>query len=448
MVRGRQSKKGKEWRMRFPMAFLPAVLIPMVLLLPAALRAQEVLELPGRDRALRVDEEEVYSIGSMAGEEWETFGAINGVAFDSEGNLYILDRMSFRVVKVGPQGRFLTDMGRSGGGPGEFGMPLSLTVTRSGEVRVFDMGQQGFTLFNPDGSFKSTARVSTAVSGEMFLPNGGLMSLPGGEIVDGGYSASAMTVVGANDDPSAPRPVHIFTLGEEATLSTTFEAWNPRTETGEPREETLSGGGFQISAPPLRAFDPGLFVGVLPEGLLAIADTTTYTIKVVDPGKGVIRALERPFQPKSVTRRDQNAERDRRLEEIAAREASSSGSGTRARVISSDGGSGGSGIAVGPGQISDLLRARVEAMEFGPEIPVIAGMAADWDGRIWVERAGARVGEKGPIDLIGPDGLYLGTVQADEFRIPAAFGPGGLAAWVETDEFDVPVIVVKRLSIR
>jgi hypothetical protein len=30
-------------------------------------------------------------------------------------------------------------------------------------------------------------------------------------------------------------------------------------------------------------------------------------------------------------------------------------------------------------------------------------------------------------------------------EIPAAFGPDGLAAYVETDEFEVPVVVVRRL---
>ena len=29
--------------------------------------------------------------------------------------------------------------------------------------------------------------------------------------------------------------------------------------------------------------------------------------------------------------------------------------------------------------------------------------------------------------------------------MPDAFGPGGLVAFVETDEFDVPTIILKRL---
>ncbi|MFV2008104.1 MAG: hypothetical protein ACC667_11700, partial [Longimicrobiales bacterium] len=37
------------------------------------------------------------------------------------------------------------------------------------------------------------------------------------------------------------------------------------------------------------------------------------------------------------------------------------------------------------------------------------------------------------------------TIAADGMRIPDAFGPGGLVAYIERDEFDVPTILVKRL---
>ena len=115
----------------------------------------------------------------------------SGFFGDADGNLYILDAQNSRVVKVGPDGQFLATLGRSGEGPGEFTRPMSFSVTRSGEVRVFDMGHQGFTVFNPDGSLKSTARVP---GGNFFIPNGGLMSLPDGRMVDGGRSPVRLQV--------------------------------------------------------------------------------------------------------------------------------------------------------------------------------------------------------------------------------------------------------------
>ena len=42
-------------------------------------------------------------------------------------------------------------------------------------------------------------------------------------------------------------------------------------------------------------------------------------------------------------------------------------------------------------------------------------------------------------------GDYLGTLPPDGPRIPDAFGPGGLMAYIETDEMDVPTVRVVRL---
>lgn len=199
-----------------------------------------------------------------------------------------------------------------------------------------------------------------------------------------------------------------------------------------------------MTGAPQRAFDAGLFVGVFPDGRLAVADSTTYVVKIVAPGQGVIRTLRRPFTPREVTRRDRDAERERQLEQIAARTNSGSGSG-RAHV---SGGGGGGAVAIGAGQVSAMLEARVESMEFGETIPVLSGMTVDWAGRVWVERTGRRVGEDGPIDLIDSEGRYVGSVAPDGFRIPDAFGPDGLAAFIETDDMDLPIVVVKRLELR
>ncbi len=72
-----------------------------------SLGCQSRAELSGKDNPLEVQSEELYKVGTMAGEEWETFSTVAEVEFDSAGNLYILDRQNFRVVKVDPHGQFL-----------------------------------------------------------------------------------------------------------------------------------------------------------------------------------------------------------------------------------------------------------------------------------------------------------------------------------------------------
>ena len=68
----------------------------------------------------------------------------------------------------------------------------------------------------------------------------------------------------------------------------------------------------------------------------------------------------------------------------------------------------------------------------------------DWEGTMWVRRRGDEGAGGDPTDLITADGRYLGTFAPGATALPEAFGPGGLLAFVETDDLDVPYVVVKR----
>ena len=93
-------------------------------------------------------------------------------------------------------------------------------------------------------------------------------------------------------------------------------------------------------------------------------------------------------------------------------------------------------------------------------------METTWEGNIWVLRTPARgfvdtdlLGDAmesftsvptgliavgpGPLDAITPEGDYLGTIP--DSRMPNAFGPDGLVAYVTADALDVPTVVVRRL---
>ncbi|MDE0520350.1 MAG: hypothetical protein OXH79_00135, partial [Boseongicola sp.] len=80
-----------------------------------------------------------------------------------------------------------------------------------------------------------------------------------------------------------------------------------------------------------------------------------------------------------------------------------------------------------------------------PEVPVLRSLATSWNGRIWVQRRGEHPESDGPIDVVTADGEYVGTFSTDATAMPDAFGPDGLAAFIEFDEFDVARVVVRRL---
>ncbi len=62
------------------------------LLAATTARAQEAIELTGRDRQLEPAFEEVFRVGVLDGESWEMFATVPKVAFDERGNLYVFDR--------------------------------------------------------------------------------------------------------------------------------------------------------------------------------------------------------------------------------------------------------------------------------------------------------------------------------------------------------------------
>ncbi|MDE2877030.1 MAG: hypothetical protein OXQ93_16425, partial [Gemmatimonadota bacterium] len=72
-------------------------------------------------------------------------------------------------------------------------------------------------------------------------------------------------------------------------------------------------------------------------------------------------------------------------------------------------------------------------------------LSTTWDGSIWVCRRGDEPESDGPIDVVTSDGRYIGTFTEDATEIPDAFGPEGVAAFIEHDEFEVARVVVRRL---
>ena len=378
------------------------------------LAAQQVIELPADDRILEAEFEEVYRVGSFQGDEWEIFGSVGGVAFDGVGNLYILDTQAARFVVVDPDGSFLRDFGGVGDGPGEFGggtsSVIEFAVLPDGRTVAFDVGHQVFNVFAPDGEFERTVR----------MPGINFTTMPrleGREGVDAVLATAPIGSLstGAGDDSQAAlfrAVVRLHLSGEEVVRDTVTRAWKP---SGDPT-----------------GFVPRMMAGALPDGGVAYTDSSAYAIKVTMPGAGLARVLARPFMAEPVTERMRENDIARRLKDLE--EENNFGAD---RV----GGDRGARLR----RMAEFLRGRIESTVFYHEVPVVRTLRTSWEGTIWVRRRGEEPVSNGPIDLLTPDGGYLGSFPADATAIPSAFGPDGLVAFVERDELDVPTVVVKRL---
>jgi hypothetical protein len=411
----------------------------MLALCTGALDGQQMVDLPSEDRPLASAFDEVYRIGSFDGETWETFGEIGGVAFDGAGNLYVYDAQASRVVMVDPSGGFVREIGQQGEGPGELRLPAGFAVFRDGGVVIADMGHRAYSIFGSDGAYQR----SVSMGGGGVIRIGEMAPDPrGGAVYSGGGGRVMMSISGgpgARPEEPTSRPVERIGLeGEVAEATTVVDAWLP--PRGDPTE--LRGGGvsfsMQMAGP--RTFEPGLFVGTLPDGGIVYSDSSTYSVKVTDPNGALQRVLRRPIRPRPVTEKMEEAEKARQLAEMEG------GDGPRLRVMTASPGGGGA-QAIGGDAIKEMMRNRIDQLEFYPELPVVMDLTTGWGGKIWVVRRGEEPTDPGAVDVLTAAGQYVGTFASGELQLPSAFGPEGLVAFVETDDLDVPTVVVKRLPV-
>jgi hypothetical protein len=158
-------------------------------------------------------------------------------------------------------------------------------------------------------------------------------------------------------------------------------------------------------------FAPRATWDLLPDGRLVVADQLEYRIQIHDPGDGSTVWVGRPIEPRTVTERDREGARDQVREAYSGRLPGVGGTGTL--------------------QVQQI-DAIVAAMEFAERIPVVLTVRVDDLGRIWAQRAAADYhDDRGPIDILRPTGEYLGTLRRT--AMPAAFGPRGLVAWMDTE---------------
>lgn len=382
---------------------LPLLRILGVLALPSASLAQEVM-LSGKDQLLTGNAQIEFSIGAVDGEDWEVFTRITAAGFDGSGNLYVLDGGSSRVLKYDASGSFVSRIGRPGRGPAELARPVALDVRGDGSLGVLDAAN-GYVRFGPDGEHEATVRPTEPVYSRSVVASGDALILAQGALRATGRDAGGGV------------PILRLALSDGETASVIFEAPVPTTTASS--APTADGtAAFTFTRPPV--FSPTVRLAPASGNGFAIAYDGDWLVEIRDGDGRLRRALRRPFEARPTRQADREA--------VLARRAAASGGGAGtfgdrpARIRTTD-----------PGQPA-----------FAETIPVIRGMVGDGRGLLWVARETTPVGASlSPIDVIGPDGRYVGTLHNQ--ALPLAFSVDGRAVYVERDELDVQRVVVRRL---
>ncbi len=109
------------------------------------------------------------------------------IAFDGQGNVYVLDSGNHRVQKFSPDGAFVKTFGSKGQGPGEFYFPGSLDIDSQGNIYVEDTENQRIQILNPDGHLKKTVSFPKTRPGTMKIFNSGQILMRAGNSLMMGF---------------------------------------------------------------------------------------------------------------------------------------------------------------------------------------------------------------------------------------------------------------------
>ncbi len=129
------------------------------------------------------------------------------IAFDGEGNIYVLDSGNQRVQKFTADGTYLSTLGRKGQGPGEYAFPGSLEVTADGTLYVSDSGNQRIQVSSPDGKEHKTIPM-------LDVPPGNISLLSGNRILTG--AGGSGLAFGMRDPDKKDKPEKLFKVVDAA----------------------------------------------------------------------------------------------------------------------------------------------------------------------------------------------------------------------------------------
>jgi hypothetical protein len=323
--------------------------------------------------------------------EGESFYQVSAklVHADSSGNLYVLDRESYRVLVFDSSGSFLRAMGREGGGPGEFKLTLSFTVSKDGTSALFDLGKRSLVRFGADGGLLPELPFPAQYFGGSIHLDGDALIVP----------------VQTRNDEGVMSELRRLTPADTSVLAAV--AFPP----GKPIQLESCGMSFSGMGP---LFSPTLRWAAH-GNTVALATSDAYEVRVfrdITP----VRSIRRSLRPITATR------------EAAVREL---GEGMRVRTERGV-------VTCAPDEV-------VEQRGFAAVIPAIARIEIDPEGRLWVER-GHVADDDAPIDLYDAAGEYLGTLPSGT-PFPVTFLSASRPATITTDELDVTRVAVYELVV-
>lgn len=328
----------------------------------------------------------------------EPFTTINGLAEVAPGKVVISDVQEMRLVLADLRAGTVRDIGRKGGGPGEWQMPVSVLRGTNNRAIVGDPGLQKLHLVGADG------KISGAILPEAEETRASIgIAMARGTDARGRLYYQAMPNFQSGGIPDS---VEIARYDPAAKRVETLA----RVPSGMTGGVQRSGGNVSVTmrAKPYGEADAW---AVLPDGRVAIVRANPYRVDIASGPGTVQRGPVIPHAPVRIGK----AERDAYRERLAS---------ARPMMISIGGGGGGarSAPAAGGGQ-----RAEIPDSDFPEVMPPFSGQGAVQvtpEGEIWVQRTRAASDKTPTYDIFNSAGQLVGKATLKPNSTVVGFGAG------------------------
>lgn len=354
---------------------------------------------------------EEIRIGVLDGDEDYTLGRVVDVAVQPDGTIWIADALAHGIRRYDQQGRFIDILGRSGEGPGEFSTITGLERLPDGRMAAWDGNLARVSLFKSDGTVDKVFPLPLMVA----RMRGNIAEIFRADDLGRLYIFSPFLLP---NDAAQFGWMQVDTSG--AVLDTIPF---PDAQTEGPT------GGFKLYPfGRMGAFSVVTRGALSPDGQLVMARNSRYALNRPRSDGSILR-IERSWDPVSVNRQ----EREEREALIAASQ-----------------------------------RGTQQGASIPDRKPPFWAFWVDHESRIWVarhapavripesdeERSRREVTRAPPsewweplvLDVISPDGRYLGTVRIEDHQTDLRVARGRTIWVIEQGEFDEQYVVRYRIE--
>ena len=238
---------------------------------------RQITEWKSKNNLLKIKFVEDLIIKS-SGEGYSFFA--QGIEADSEGNIYIMDRYDFRVMKFDQEGNFAGTIGKRGQGPGEFETPSFIIIDNKDNLYVQDITRWLLAVFNKKGEFVENIKGSGVLS---YLTK--VMINPDLNIICGYQPLYSV-------DSERQYKISKYTR-DFNHLSGIYE----RKHVFITKRIRMGGGTFSIQAP---KYTPGVIWTMDANGLFYVSYNDTYNIKILSNSGELIGEINRKYKPDKI----------------------------------------------------------------------------------------------------------------------------------------------------